>query len=143
MNEPARLMYRTWYRNKRLLLKLLSVSAATAITIRFFYSDNFAAASIRNELGLTSSGSDKLIGVQMFSRHGARTPLHLIKGLNEAEYKSDLLQPYIRAQYKLKTLDNQDFDDIISFYDQKNFDHKLRGGAGRGQVFRNKHLLLN
>ena len=141
MNEPVKIMYRTWYRNKKLLFKLLSVSAATAITLRFFYSENFADASIRHD-----RIDDKLISVQMFSRHGARTPLHLIKGLDEAVYKSDLLEPYIHAKYKLKTLDNKEFEDIISYYDQRNFDYKLVGGAGRGQVcdfslsFRNNSL---
>lgn len=78
MSETVKVAYKTWSRNRKLFIKLLSVSAATAIAIRFFYSDSFAAirpdSILRNE---------KLISVHMFTRHGARTPLHLIKGLEE------------------------------------------------------------
>lgn len=138
MNDSVKLMYRKWYRNKKLLFKLLSVSAATAITFHFFYSKNLTTASNRYD-----RSNDKLISVHMFSRHGARTPLHLIKGLDEAVYKPDLLEPYIHAKYKLKTLDNKEFEDIISYYDQRNFDYKLTGGAGRGQVCGFVHFSLN
>lgn len=128
---PVKLIYRTWNKNRKLLIKLLSVSAATAIAIRFFYTDNFAA--IRNDARVILN-DEKLISVHMFTRHGARTPLHIIKGLEEAEYTSDLLEPYVKAKYKLKTLENEDFEDIISYYDHVNYKNKLKGGAGRGQL---------
>jgi hypothetical protein len=44
------------------------------------------------------------------------------------------LEPLIKANYKLKTLDFKDFIDKTSYYDQLNFEYKLKGGAGRGQV---------
>ncbi len=45
-----------------------------------------------------------------------------------------MLEPYVKAKYKLKTLDNQEFEDIISYYDHLNYNNKLKGGAGRGQL---------
>ncbi len=89
MNESVKLMCTGWFKSKKLFIKLLSVSAATAITLRFFYLESFAANKSDSSSSSSSSSSlsgfsdEKLISVHMFSRHGARTPLHLIKGLEE------------------------------------------------------------
>lgn len=60
---------------QKLFVKLLSASAATSIAIRYYYVDNHAVS--------LESENEKLISVHMFTRHGARTPLNLIKGLDE------------------------------------------------------------
>ena len=84
MNESVKLMCTGWFKSKKLFIKLLSVSAATAITLRFFYLESFAAnKSDSSSSSLSGFNEEKLISVHMFSRHGARTPLHLIKGLEE------------------------------------------------------------
>ncbi len=88
MNESVKLMCTGWFKSKKLFIKLLSVSAATAITLRFFYLESFAAnksdsSSSSSSSSLSGFSDEKLISVHMFSRHGARTPLHLIKGLEE------------------------------------------------------------
>ena len=82
--ETIQLKYNEEAKSKKLFIKLLSVSAATAITLRFFYLESFAAnKSDSSSSSLSGFNEEKLISVHMFSRHGARTPLHLIKGLEE------------------------------------------------------------
>lgn len=67
------------------------------------------------------------------------------------------MENFVKAKYKLKTLNNEDFEDILSKYDQRNFNLKLKvpieslfnnntwpeefilnrimkGGIGRGQL---------
>lgn len=36
------------------------------------------------------------------------------------------MEPYVKANYKLKTLDGQDLQDILSFYDKRNYELKLK-----------------
>lgn len=46
-----------------------------------------------------------------------------------------MLDPLVKAKYKLKLLDNTDFDhDILSYYDKINLKNTLKGGIGRGQL---------
>jgi hypothetical protein len=45
------------------------------------------------------------------------------------------LEPYVKAKYTLKTLQNEDMcPKTASYYDQLNLDRKLRGGAPMGQL---------
>ncbi len=44
------------------------------------------------------------------------------------------MEPFVKAKYQLRTLDGSDFEDIISYYDEKNMKSKLKGGSGRGQL---------
>ena len=44
----------------------------------------------------------------------------------KAEYKLELLEPFVKAQYKLKNLDNTDFHEVNSYYDQLNLEKKLK-----------------
>lgn len=108
--------------NQNDIIKFICLTGTTAVTIKNLSSDSLAKSS------------EQLVSVHLFSRHGARTPLYLVNGIEEAHYKAELLEPYVKAKYSLKTLDNQDFKDYMSKYDQLNFNNKLKGGAGRGQL---------
>jgi lysophosphatidic acid phosphatase type 6 len=107
------------------VIKLICITGTTAVTIRHLAADSFAKSQSLNE---------KLVSVHLFSRHGARTPLYLVNGIEEAEYNSELLEPYVKAPYVLKDLNNRDFRSYMSHWDKLNFENKLKGGAGRGQL---------
>ena len=38
----------------------------------------------------------------------------------KAIYKPDLLEPFVKAPVKLKTIDNKDFENFDSYFDQQN-----------------------
>lgn len=105
-------------------IRLICITGTTAVTFRHLVTDSLAKSQL----------NEQLVSVHLFSRHGARTPLYLVNGLEEAEYNADLLQPYVKAPYVLKDLDNQEFNDHMSHWDKLNFMNKLKGGAGRGQL---------
>lgn len=125
---------RSYSRKRNYMLKLLGLSAVAIMTIRLVYNDTYAFEKSRLMTNIAQNNDEQLVSVIMLTRHGARTPLHILSKLEEAEYKSDLLDPFVQAKYKLKTLDNSDFEDILSYYDQLNMDFKLKGGTGRGQL---------
>ncbi|RNA22195.1 lysophosphatidic acid phosphatase type 6 [Brachionus plicatilis] len=81
------------------------------------------------------SMSDELVSVFLVTRHGARTPLHLIDSLPEIEYKKELLKPFVEAKMVVKSLDGQkDLTNSISYKDEKYLQRKLKGGAFVGQL---------
>ena len=122
------------------IIKLICLSGSAALTIRYFLKDSSSISS------KATADNERLVCVHLFSRHGARTPLHIISGIEEvflffkrtvendqlnifilkAEYSAELLEPFVKAPYVLRTLSNGHFEDIISYYDQKNFDFKLK-----------------
>lgn len=114
--------------NKRFqtqMIKFICITGTSAVTIRHLVTNSIS----------TAKNSETLVGVHMFSRHGARTPLYLVEGLEEAEYSTSLLDPYVKADYTLKTLENEDLcHKKASIYDQKNLDRPLKGGAPMGQL---------
>jgi len=77
------------------------------------------------------SMSEQLAGVIIITRHGARTPLSLINGIEQAEYTQQMLEPMVHAKYKLVNLDGSDFIDSISKSDKRGLEFKLKGGAGK------------
>lgn len=114
--------------NKRFqtqMIKFICITGTSAVTIRHLVTNSIS----------TAKNSETLVGVHMFSRHGARTPLYLVEGLEEVEYNTSLLEPYVKANYALKTLENEDLcNKKASIYDQRNLDRKLKGGAPMGQL---------
>jgi hypothetical protein len=75
------------------MLKLISFSAAAALTFRFLYSTEAAVAMLAKEdapsgytLRKTPAHNEQLVSVILLTRHGARTPLHVISGLEEVFY---------------------------------------------------------
>jgi hypothetical protein len=45
----------------------------------------------------------------------------------QVEYKPEWLEPLVKANFKLRTMDNADLDhDILSLWDQKNYENKLK-----------------
>lgn len=110
--------------NQTDIFKFICITGTTAVTIKHLTTDVLAKSPL----------NEQLLSVHLFSRHGARTPLYLVNGIEEAHYKTELLEPYVNANYSLKTLQNEHFKDYMSKYDQMNFDNKLKGGAGRGQL---------
>lgn len=67
----------TWLKYKKsVLAKFIGFSAATAVTFRLLFHESFAYEKSKLD-------DDKLIFVLMLTRHGARTPLHIISGLEE------------------------------------------------------------
>ena len=116
-------MATSWLKARSSLLsKLLGAGAATALSIRLLCSESFARD--RDQVGDVKD--KKLVSVVMLTRHGARTPLYLISGLEEAEYKKEWIEPYVKATYRLQSLDGQDFEDHMSLYDLRNYDRKLK-----------------
>ncbi len=122
MNTLSRILKKSSHSN---IIKLICITGTTAVTLRHLVSDSLAKGHSLNE---------KLVGVHLFSRHGARTPLYLVNGIEEVEYQSELLEPYVKAPYILKDLNNKDFSNYMSHWDKLNFENKLKGGAGRGQL---------
>lgn len=114
--------------NKRFqtqMIKFICITGTSAVTIRHLITNCIS----------TAKNSETLVSVHMFSRHGARTPLYLVDGLEEVEYNLSLLEPFVKARYTLKTLENEDLcHKKASLYDQKNLDRKLKGGAPMGQL---------
>ena len=82
----------------------------------------------------TQTTTEQLAGVIIITRHGARTPLSLINGIEQVEYTPRMLEPMVQAKYKLVNLDGTDFIDRISSSDKKGLNFKLKGGAGKGQL---------
>lgn len=125
---------------KSSMLKLIGLSAAAAFTIRLFYTSSSSSLSSESSftptllakqsdllIKRTQAHDEKLVGVILLTRHGARTPLHVLSGLEQVEYKPELLETFVKANYKLKSLDNSDLDnDIMSLYDQRNYEKILK-----------------
>ncbi|CAF0877062.1 unnamed protein product [Brachionus calyciflorus] len=79
--------------------------------------------------------NEKLVSVVLITRHGARTPLHLVDGIFQIDFKSDLLDPFVDSDILVKSLDNQrDLSNVLSYKDQKYLNRKLKGGAHVGQL---------
>jgi len=72
---------RVFNRNKRALVNFIGLGAAAALTFRFLAFDVFA--STKKLHSTHSNQNDKLINVILLTRHGARTPLHIISGIEE------------------------------------------------------------
>ena len=68
-------------RNKRTLVNFIGLGAAAALTFRLLAFDVFA--STKKTQQIHSSANDKLVNVILLTRHGARTPLHIISGIEE------------------------------------------------------------
>ncbi|UJR13380.1 hypothetical protein I4U23_000396 [Adineta vaga] len=62
-------------------------------------------AKIRDDL--------QLIGTQIFFRHGARTPLHLLPGLEEVSYSKEHIQGYPSSKWDIKLVTKLG-NDIVS-----------------------------
>ena len=58
------------------ILKLICITGTTAVTVRHLVTDTLAKSPLNNE---------KLISVHLFSRHGARTPIALVSGIEEVK----------------------------------------------------------
>ncbi|CAF0722914.1 unnamed protein product [Brachionus calyciflorus] len=115
--------------NRGLLFKVLGLSTLALMTFRLMHIDTYAYEKSK------LMPNEKLVSVIMITRHGARTPLSIISKLDQVEYDPNLLEPFVKAKYKLKLLDNSDFDhDILSYYDELNLKNHLIGGIGRGQL---------
>lgn len=129
-------------RNRNSLMKLIGISAATAMALRLIYTELplFSVTVENNALKKLSPDSShltnhKLVSVLLLTRHGARTPLHVLDArFEQAEYKPELLDDFVRAKYELWTLEDKEFTDSISYYDQKNLNNTLKGGASRGML---------
>ncbi len=52
------------------------------------------------------------------------------------KYKHELLNPFLKVNYILKTLDNKDFVKGLSYKDKKYYKTILNGGAPIGQLTR-------
>lgn len=65
---------RIFNNNQANIIKLICITGSTAVTIRHLTTDTLAK---------TPSINEKLINVHLFSRHGARTPLYLVSGIEE------------------------------------------------------------
>ena len=72
---------------KRGIIKCICITGTTALTIRHLVTDSFAK---------TQSLNEKLVSVHLFSRHGARTPLYLVNGIEEVRYKNNFTCLYSR-----------------------------------------------
>jgi len=91
----------------------------------------------KNQRSLCSESpalSEQLKGVIIITRHGARTPLSLINGIEQVEYSPRMLEPLVKARYKLVNLDGSEFTHRVSSSDKKGLEFKLKGGAGKGQL---------
>lgn len=66
----------SWMRSRSFLIKLVGLSTATGVAMRLLYNASNAAEN------------KKLVSVLMLTRHGARTPLHVISGIEQVRYKS-------------------------------------------------------
>jgi hypothetical protein len=71
---------RFWSKNRNILLKVVGFSTAAALTLKLFYIDTFATS---NSSFASQTQSEKLVSVHLLTRHGARTPLHIISVLEE------------------------------------------------------------
>lgn len=107
-------------------------STSAAIGIKLLY--DLSIFKNQNTYCSDSRQNEKLVGLILLTRHGARTPLSLINGIEEIAYTPELLNPYVQANYKLVTLDNKDFAQKDADNDIVNLSRKLKGGAGKGQL---------
>lgn len=101
----------------------LSVAASATLLAKTYNGIVFAEDDPKNQA--------KLVAIQMITRHGARTPLALIPGIEEAEYSPDLVEPIIKSKFKLKPIGQSKIDGEYSYID-KNNDKQLKGGAPFG-----------
>jgi hypothetical protein len=80
------LNYQMLRNNRKLIYKLVGVGAAAAfVTCNYFLNDSLqqrqhSTSDLTNQI---IKPNEKLISVQLLTRHGARTPIHLISGLEE------------------------------------------------------------
>ena len=59
------------------IIKLVCLGGSAALTIRYFLKDSSFISS------KATLDNERLVCVHLFSRHGARTPLHIISGIEE------------------------------------------------------------
>lgn len=65
-----------WLKTRKIFLfKFIGISATTAMVYRLLSRESFVHAR--------DNHNNKLISVLLLTRHGARTPLHLISGLEQ------------------------------------------------------------
>jgi len=143
-----------WIKRNGRILKMLGFGTVALVTLRFF---SPAADKLLNNNNSISQGininnnfkslraaempstSSSLVNVILVTRHGARTPLNILPEPNhpQVEYPPELLEELVLAKYKLVGLEGEKFDEsVLSYWDQKNMDRRLKGGAGRGQLTR-------
>jgi len=115
------------------IIKTFAQGTGVVLGIKFLY-DNSAFDNQAAFCSDEALNDENLIGLVLITRHGARTPLSLIDGIEQAEYSPDILKPYVNAKYNLVTLDGEKFTGGVSKNDQKNIKFLLKGGAGKGQL---------
>jgi hypothetical protein len=84
---------RYWLTAKNNMLKLIGFGAAAALTFRFMYSSDASSMMLhakqvdesgdRFTLRKTPAHNEQLVSVILLTRHGARTPLHIISNIEE------------------------------------------------------------
>ena len=84
MIEPMKSFKSSMFRRKNLFYKFIGISTAAAFTVRFLYPDfRFYSGSTVYAKEESSIRKDNLVSVHLFTRHGARTPLHMISGYEQ------------------------------------------------------------
>ena len=74
--------YRSLSKNN--LLKFFGIGATTAIVLKILTSSLTTTSFLAENLYFQETKKhEKLVSVQLVTRHGARTPLHLIPGIEE------------------------------------------------------------
>ena len=71
------------------MLKLVSLSAVATFTFRYMYSPSSPSTLFAKQsysVKKTPATNEKLVGVILLTRHGARTPLHILSGLEEVKF---------------------------------------------------------
>jgi len=119
--------------SRRTLFRFLGLSATASIVLKLV-NDSYRSHHSVKLLAKELSSRDELISVQLITRHGARTPLYLIPGIEEVAYKSELLDTYVKAKVNLVGIRNYQIESEYSFYDKKNVNKKLKGGACAGML---------
>jgi hypothetical protein len=71
---------------KSVVFRVIAASTAVSMFIKLFVTFNNTNRSEKKSIALNGK-QDKLVSVQMLHRHGARTPLHLIPGIEEVRFR--------------------------------------------------------
>ena len=137
-------MSRSRLLRKQNILAFIGLSSTASLFIKFYNT----SVRLDSKIYAKEKPNEKLIGVQLITRHGARTPLHLIPNIeqvnldasrrftslileinfyySQATYTEDMLEPYVKANVILKSIGRAKIETEYSLYDQYNLRNILK-----------------